>query len=150
MLHLPEDTILLYIDKSMKKINNHINYNHKNIIPKFIRAIGILSKTGHYVPKFLLKTICSFFNSDLIYACQVQGQNENCLKKLSSLQNKTIRSTNFKQQYFPVNELCNATRILKIKDYINLMNSLFVKDVQSGESLEGFSDYFTKSDEVYD
>ena len=71
MLHLPEDTILLYIDKSMKKINNHINYNHKNIIPKFIRAIGILSKTGHYVPKFLLKTICSFFNSDLIYACQV-------------------------------------------------------------------------------
>ena len=49
-----------------------------------------------------------------------------------------------------MNELCNATRILKIKDYIHLMNSLFVKDVQSGESLEGFSNYFTKSDEVHD
>ena len=74
------------------------------------------------------------------------GQNENRLKKLSSLQNKAIRVINFKEQDFPVNELCNANWILKIKDYIHLNNFLFVKDVLSDESLEAFSNYFTKSD----
>ena len=104
-----------------------------------------------YIPKFLLKTIYySIFNSHLIYACQVWGQNENCLKKLSSLQNKAIRIINVKQQDFPVNELYNANGILKIKDYIHLINFLFVKDVLSNESLEAFSNYFTKSDDFHD
>ena len=64
------------------------------------------------------------------------GQNENCLKKLSSLQNNTVRMINFQQHNFPVNELYNANEILKIKDYIHLINFLFVKDVLSNESLE--------------
>ena len=48
------------------QIDQHLNWNQhvKNIIPKLTRAIGILSKNGHYVPKFLLKTIYySIFNS---------------------------------------------------------------------------------------
>ena len=108
-----------------------------------------------YIPKFLLKTIYySIFNSHLIYACQeVWVQNENCLKKLSSIQNKAIRIINFKQQDFPVNELSyNANGILKIKDYIYiyLINFLFVKDVLPNESLEAFSNYFIKSDDFHD
>ena len=218
MLHFADDTNLLYINKSMKRINKHINHDlslivqwlrsnkislnadktelvifspkrkqitkhlnfrisgqkieistrvkylgiqidqhlnwneHiKNIIPKLSRAIGVLSKICHYVPKFLLKTIYySIFNSHLIYACQVWGQNENCLKKLSSLQNKAIRIINFKQQDFPINELYYANGILKIKDYIHLINFLFVRDVLSNESLEVFSNYFTKSDDFHD
>ena len=99
----------------------------------------------------MLKTIYySIFNSHLIYACQVWGQNENCLKKLSSLQNKAIRIINFKQQDFPINELYYANGILKIKDYIHLINFLFVRDVLSNESLEVFSNYFTKSDDFHD
>ena len=99
----------------------------------------------------MLKTIYySIFNSHLIYACPVRVQNENCLKKLSSLQNKAIRIINFKRQDFPVNVLHNANEILKIKDYIHLINFLFVKDVLSNESLEAFSNYFTKSDEFHD
>ena len=113
------------------------------------RAIDVLSKLRHYVPKFLLKkTYYSIFNSHLIYACQVWGQNENCLKKLSSLQNKAKRIINFKQD-FSVNELYNVNEILKIKDYIHLNNFLFVKDVLSNESLEAFSNYFTKSDDFH-
>ena len=104
-----------------------------------------------YIPKFLLKTIYySIFNSHLIYACQVWGQNENCQKKLFSLQNKAIRIINFKQQDFPINELYYANGILKIKDYIHLINFLFVRDVLSNESLEAFSNYFTKSDDFHD
>ena len=64
-----------------------------------------------------------------------------------SYQNKAIRIINFKQQDFPVNELYNANGILKIKDYIHLNNFLFVL---SDESLEAFSNYFTKSDEFHD
>ena len=54
------------------QINQHLNWNEhiKNTIPKFTRAIGILSKIHHYVPKFLLKTIFySIFNFHLICAC---------------------------------------------------------------------------------
>ena len=57
------------------------------------------------------------------------GQIENCLKKLSSLQTNAIRIINFKQQDFPVNEQNYANGILKIKDYIHLINFLFVRDV---------------------
>ena len=103
-----------------------------------------------YIPKFLLKTIYySIFNSHLIYACQVWGQNENCLKKLSTLQNKAIRIIKFKQQDFPVNELYYANWILKVKDYIYLINVLFGRDVLLNESLETFSNYFTKSDDCH-
>ena len=79
------------------QIDQHLNWNEhiKNIIPKLTRAIGTLSNIYHYVPKLFLQTINhSIFNSHVIYACQVWGQNENCLKKLSSLQNKAIRIIN--------------------------------------------------------
>ena len=48
------------------QIDQHLNWNQhiRNIIPKSTRAIDILSKMRHYVPKFLLKTIYySIFNS---------------------------------------------------------------------------------------
>ena len=135
------------------QLDQHLNWNEhiKNIIPKLSRAIGVLSKICHYIPKFLLKTIYySIFNSQLINACQVWGQNENCLKKLSTLQNKAIRIIKFKQQDFPVNELYYANWILKVKDYIYLINVLFGRDVLLNESLETFSNYFTKSDDFHD
>ena len=71
-------------------------------------------------------------------------------KRLSSLQNKAIAIINFKQQDFPVNEIYYANEILKIKDYIHLINFLFARDVLSNESLEVFSNYFTKSDDFHD
>ena len=82
------------------QMEQHLDWNvhTKNIIPKLNRAIGILSKIQHYVPKFLLKKIYySLFNSHLIYSCQVWGQNKKYLEKLSTLQNKAIRIINFKQ-----------------------------------------------------
>ena len=70
------------------------------------------------------------------------GQNENCLKKLSTLQNKAIRIIKFKQQDFPVNELYYANWILKVKDYIYLINFLFGRDVLLNESLETVNNYY--------
>ena len=94
----------------------------------------------------MLKTICrSLFNSYLIYTCQVWGQNKKYLEKWSTLQDKTIRIINFKQHDHSVDELYNTNGILKIKDYIDLLNCLFVKTVISNESLPVFSKYFERS-----
>ena len=120
------------------------------MIPKLNRAIVILSKARHYAPKFLSKTIYySLFNSHLIYACQVLGQNKKYLEQLPALQNKAIRITNFKQSNHPVDELYNTNGILKMKDYIDLLNCLFVKTVISNEYLPVFSKYFERSDNLH-
>ena len=51
------------------------NLNMTTLQSKLNRAIGLLSKIRHYVPKFLLRTLYfTLFNSHLIYACQVWGQ----------------------------------------------------------------------------
>ena len=122
------------------------NVHVKNVIPKLNRAIGVLPKMRHYVPKFLLKAIYySLFNSYLIYACQVWSQNKRFLEKLSTLQDKSIRIINFKQYDHSVDELYHTNGILKIKEYIDLLNCLFVKTVTSNESLPVFSKYFERS-----
>ena len=130
------------------EIEQHLDWNArvKNVIPTLNRAIGILSKIQHYVPKFLLKTIYySLFNSHLIYASQVQSQNKKFLENLSTLQDKAIRIINFKQYDHSVDELYHTNGILKIKEYIDLLNCLFVKTVISNESLPVFYKYFERS-----
>ena len=48
------------------------------------RAISLLCKIRHYIPKFLLKTLYyTIFHSHLIYACQIQGQSFNTLMKIN-------------------------------------------------------------------
>ena len=129
-------------------MEQHLDWNvhTKNVIPKLNRAISILSKIRHYVAKFLLMTIYySLFNSHLIYACQMLGQNKKYPEKLSTLQNKAIRMINFKQHDHSVDELYNTNGILKIKDYIDLLHCLFVKTVLYNESLPAFSKYFERS-----
>ena len=64
------------------------------------------------------------------------------LEKLSTLQDKAIRTINFKQYDHSVDELYHTNGILKIKEYIDLLNCLFVKTVISNESLPVFSKYF--------
>ena len=64
------------------------------------------------------------------------------LEKLSTLQDKAIRTINFKQYDHSVDELYHTNVILKIKEYIDLLNCLFVKTVIPNESLPVFSQYF--------
>ena len=56
----------------------HWNKYLSNLGKKLSRSIGLLSKIRHYVPKHLLRAIYfSIFNSHLIYACEIWGQNQN-------------------------------------------------------------------------
>ena len=64
------------------------------------------------------------FHSHLIYFCQIWGQNNTILRKLEPLQNKGLRIINFKNNECNVNELYETNKILKITDYIKLLNCL--------------------------
>ena len=112
---------------------------------KLNRAVGLLSKIQHYVPKFLLRTIYFLiFNLHLIYTCQISGQNENTIKKLSEIQDKAIHIMSFKDKNYPTNELY-YNKILKIADYIKLLNFLSAKSVLSNNHLPIFESLFKKA-----
>ena len=134
------------------QLNEHLDWTrHLNTLQsKLNRAVGILSKIRHYVPKFLLKTVYyTLFNSHLIYGCQIWGQDPMSLRKLSTLQNKAIRIINFKNYDSPTNQLYHENKILKIEDYIKTLNCFLVKKVLQNTSLKIFNDYFTKSEETH-
>ena len=122
-----------------------------SIIPKLNRAIGLLAKIRHYVPKSLLKTIYySLFNSHLTYACQIWAQSSSIkLDKLSKLQDKAMRIINFLPPRSPVNKTYNDSKILKLKDFVLLQNVLFVKDGISHSLPNTFSRYFKKVNETH-
>ena len=117
---------------------------------KLNRAIGLLCKIRHYVPKFLLKTLYyTIFHSHLIYACQIWGQSQSILNKIQPLQDKALRIINFKPDNFDTAELYKKDKILKISDYIKLLNCLFVRDVLTGSSIPPFQTYFTNSENIH-
>ena len=126
--------------------------HHQLITKKLQRAIGILSKIRHYVPKWLLRTIYfSLFNSHLIYGCEVWRQKNTALfRKIQELQDKTIRIINFKPDEFNVNELYKSDKILKISDFINLKNTFFVKDTLETTIPTKFHDYFTLARNIHE
>ena len=121
------------------------------IIKKLQRAIGLLSKIRHYVPKWLLRTIYfSLFNSHLIYGCEIWGQRETELfRNIQELQDKAIRIINFKLDDFDVNSLYHENKILKITDFIALKNALFVKDSLQGNTPTSFQHNFRLSREMH-
>ena len=117
---------------------------------KLNRAIGLLCKIRHYVPKFLLKTLYyTIFHSHLIYACQIWGQSSNTLNKIQPLQDKAVRIINFKPDNQNVGELYKRDKILKVSDYIKLLNSLFVREVLLNSSIPPFQNFFTKSENLH-
>ena len=80
----------------------HLN----TLTPILNRALGLLAKIQHYAPKSLLKTIYfSLFNSHLIYACQIWGQREDLINKISAIQDKVIRIINFKPKNYSAGKL---------------------------------------------
>ena len=121
-----------------------------SLLIKLSRTAGLLSRIRHYVPKFLLRTIYfSIFNSHLIYTCQIWDQKENTIKKLSEIQDKAIRIISFKDKNYPTNELYYNNKILKITDYIKLLNCLFVKSILSNNHLPIFENLFKKASEAH-
>ena len=116
-----------------------------NLEKKLSRSIGLLSKIRHYVPMHLLRTIYySIFNSHLIYACEIWGQNQNSLRftKVTKLQNKALKVINFQSSDSPTGPLYQRNKVLKIADFISYKNALFVRNTLKKENPQVFHEMF--------
>ena len=80
----------------------------------------------------------------MIYTCQVWRQNEAKIKQISELQDKTLRIINFKPKSYPVSELYKSNKILKLTDYIKILNGMFVKNTLSANRIPIFNKFFKK------
>ena len=101
---------------------------HLNLLKsKLKRAIGLLCKLRHYVPKFQIKMLYyAIFHSYLIYACQIWVQSFNILTKIQTLQDNGLWVTNFKVNNHDVRDLYKNDQILKMSDYIKMLAELFI------------------------
>ena len=94
---------------------------------------------------YLLQTIYySLFNSHLIYGCEIWGQNQTNLwfPKLTKLQNKTLKVINFQSSDSPTGPLYQENKVLKIADFINYKNVLFVRNTLKRENPQVFHEMF--------
>ena len=93
----------------------------------------------------LLRTIYySIFNSHLIYACEIWGQNQNNLwfRKLTKLQNKASKAINLQSSDSPTDPLYQENKVLKTTDFTNYKNALFVKNALKREDSQVFHETF--------
>ena len=76
-------------------------------------------------------------------------QKESTIKKFFEVHDKAIRTISFKDKNYPTNELYYKKKILKITDYIKLLNCLFVKSIFSNNPLPIFENLFKKASEAH-
>ena len=99
----------------------HWNSHLTKLRKQLIRSIDLLSKVRYYVPKHLLTAIYhSIFNSHLIYACQIWGQNQTnyFFKKLLRLQEKAL--IDFKPQTSASDCIFKKIRFLRSQTLWNI------------------------------
>ena len=75
------------------------------------------------------------------------GQREDLIK-ICAIQDKAIRIINFKPKICPAGNLYQSNKILKLRDYIRLINSKYVKSVLENSRLRIFTDLFGKANEI--
>ena len=113
-------------------IDENLNWKeHINQLTiKLSHAIGMLSKMRYYVPESTLFSLYhALFASHMTYGCQVWFQAANTItKQVQLLQNKMLRIINFKNKFTHANNLYKSAKILKIADYVNMLNILFTYD----------------------
>ena len=80
----------------------------------------------------------------MVYTCQVCEQNEAKIKQISELQDKALRIINFKPKNYPVSELYQSNEILKLTNYIKLLNCIFVKNTLSANQIPIFNNFLKK------
>ena len=81
--------------------------------------------------------------------CQIWGQKETMVGKLLQLQNKAMRIINFKPNDHPTNALYHSNKILKITDYIKLLNCMFIKNVLARDCLSNFRETFRLANNMH-
>ncbi len=137
----------IYLDSTLS--GNH----HCEILSKKLnRANGMLSKIRHYVPPDELKSIYhAIFSSHMIYGSQIWGQSTTIHnEKVFKLQKKAMRIITFSDFHASADPIFKTMSILKLQDFIQLQNCLFVYDAIKNTAPDSFHSYFAKINEVHD
>ena len=134
-------------------LDQHLTWDShlKTLSLKLNRAAGMLAKIRHYVPRDVLHSIYyAIFNSHLTYGCQIWGQHQSqLLNKIQIIQNKALRIINFKTPREHADPLYSQSSILKINDYIKLLNCIFAYDQHKQNLPEVFKDFLTPVNEIH-
>ena len=125
---------------------------HMGLLSKKLkRANGMLSKVRHYVPKDELRSIYhSIFSSHMTYGCQIWGQGSaDHVDSIQKLQDRALRTIEFKNKHDDVNPLYISNHILKITDNIKLQNCLLTHQYLNDQLPACFNNYYFKLHDVY-
>ena len=94
---------------------------------KLNRPNALLFKIRKFVDDKILRSIYfAIFESNLNYCSLVWAQNYNAINRLVILQKKTLRIMNYQPRNFHTSPLFRTAAALKLKDQINLENTLFI------------------------
>ena len=134
-------------------LDEHLSWKThiKKTLLKLSRAIGLLAKIRHYVPKETLKNIYyALFHSHLQYAAIVWGQDKSQLAmKIQTLQNKALRIINFKNTRDSANPLFLESKILKFDDVVKLQSCLLAYSFAHKTLPTALNSLFTPTQDVH-
>ena len=136
----------IYVDSTLSG-----TYHCNILTTKLKRANGMLSKIRHYVPPDELRSIYhAIFSSHMIYGCQIWGQgDQGNIQKIIKLQNKAIRTINFKGPGTETDKLYSDSKVLKVEDFIKLCHCLFIHDYLNDMLPKCFEDYYLQLNSMY-
>lgn len=134
-------------------LDQHLSYDKhiSNLVPGLTRAVGLLSKIRHYVPQSTLRSIYfSLFHSKLIYGLQIWIHgNKELIKKVQTIQNKALRVISFKNYREHSSPLYKKLNILKLSDYVKLLNCLLIHDKFNNKLPDVFHDFVLPVNEIH-
>ena len=136
----------MYLDSTLS------GTHHCNVLTtKLKRANGMLSKIRHYVPPEELRSIYhAIFSSHMIYGSQIWGQSDSeNVQKIVKLQNRAIRTINFKGPRSETTQLYAENKILKLLDFIRLCHCLFIHDYLHDMLPKCFENYYLQLNSMY-
>ena len=109
---------------------NHV----AKLCDKIKQYTGVFYLLRHNLPKHCLRTLYfTFIFNNLYYCAEVYGNTTpSYLQPLQVAQNKALRALQFKDRYFPINEMHKQFKILKINDIIEYKLSKLIHSLLKG------------------
>ena len=102
---------------------------------KINKFVGIFYQTRHILPQKCRRVLYfSFVFSYLYYCAEIYGNvPQTCLKRLQLVQNRALRALQFRNKYYPINEMHNEYAILKVHDIVQYKQFKIIHSLLTGD-----------------
>ena len=108
---------------------------HINLLcEKINKYIGVFYHIRHQLPEKCRRTLYfSFVFSYIYYCAEIYGNVPlSSLKPLQLIQNRVLRALQYKNKYFPINEMHRDYEILKIQDIVEYKQNKIIHSLLTG------------------